>query len=278
MILHILTIAKKELRQGFRNAWTYTFLILLSLFTTVNLVLYTNIPVDVGFTEVTGSVINMTLYLLPLTTLLLGGFSVTTDKETGEWSLLSTYPISSVSFLWGKWLGLTIILMTMIVFSFGLSGLIIGLFGYSIHLQTFFFLLQFSIMLASIYLSIAILLGAIAKNRWQALAGGIAIWFLTVVIWPVLMISFLSFLPSYNLIKPVLQILTVINPAELIRVFSMIRLQAGTAFGAEYDQLISWVTSESGLIFFILIFLSWIVISITISALIWKRSEWIEQR
>lgn len=175
--MHIFTVAKRELKLGFRNSWTYSFLILLTIFTIVILLLHSTIPTNQGYTEMTGTVINMTLYLLPLITLLLGGFSLTTEKEDGEWSLLSTYPISSYSFLWGKWLGLSIIKITMILFSFGIAGLLITLFGQGLNIQTFIFFLLFSIALAIVYLSISFLIGSIAKNRWQSLIGGITIWF-----------------------------------------------------------------------------------------------------
>src|SRR5699024_11204364 len=39
------------------------------------------------------------------------------QKESGQWGLLSTYPISAYAFLWGKWLGLAVILLAMMFFS-----------------------------------------------------------------------------------------------------------------------------------------------------------------
>src|SRR5699024_4520194 len=140
----------------------------------------------------TGTVMNMTLYLLPLITLLLGGFSTSVEKEDGQWGLLSTYPISVYSFLWGKWLGLAVILVAMLFFSFGVAGVITLAFGQGLSISTLIFLLLFSITLALVYLSIALLIGSIARNRWQSLVGGITLWFLTILIWPLLMISTIS--------------------------------------------------------------------------------------
>src|SRR5699024_3458842 len=226
-----------------------------------------------GYTDMTGTVMNMTLYLLPLITLLLGGFSTTVEKENGQWGLLSTYPISAYSFLWGKWLGLAVILLMMVSFSFGFAGVVTVLFGRAITIETLVFFWLFSSCLALVYLSIAVLIGSIARNRWQALIGGIAVWFLTIIMWPLLMVSTLSHLPSYPLIKPTLQALTIVNPAEFVRVFSIMRIGAGSAFGADYDQWITWATSSFGLLIFIGIFLGWVLISLFVGGFIWNRGD-----
>lgn len=273
MKLRILTVAKREIKLGFRNTWTYSFLILLTIFTIAILLLQSGVTTTQGYTDITGTVINMTLYLLPLTTLLLGGFSATAEKEDGQWGLLSTYPITGYAFLWGKWIGLTIILLTMIFFSFGLAGILVLLFGQGLSIHTFIFFLLFSTVLALVYLSIALLIGSIAKNCWQSLVGGITVWFLTIVIWPLLIISILSHLPSYKLVQPTLQVLTLLNPAEFVRVFSIMRLGAGSAFGADYYKWITWVTSSYGLLVFFGIFLSWIFISIFVGGFIWNRGD-----
>lgn len=105
MKLRILTVAKREIKLGFRNSWTYSFMILLSIFTVAILLLQSGVATTQGYTDMTGTVINMTLYLLPLITLLLGGFSVAVEKEDGQWGLLSTYPISVYTFYGENGLG-----------------------------------------------------------------------------------------------------------------------------------------------------------------------------
>ena len=269
----MLAVAKREIQLGFRNAWTYSFMILVTIFTLAILCLQSGITVVQGYTDMTGTMINMTLYLLPLITLLLGGFSVTTEKEDGQWELLSTYPISIYVFLWGKWIGLAVILLTMIFFSFGLAGIITSLFGQYLSLATFIFFFMFSAVLALVYVSIALLIGSLAKNRWQSLVGGITVWFITIVIWPLIIISTLSHLPSYTFVQPTLQVLTILNPAEFVRVFSIMRMGAGSAFGADYDQWMTWATSGYGVFIFLSVFISWIFVSIGIGGFIWSRGE-----
>lgn len=226
-----------------------------------------------GYTDLTGTVLNITLYLLPLITLLLGGLSVTGEKESGQWGLLSTYPISSHALLWGKWIGLGAVLLTILSFSFGLAGLITLLFGQSISLHQLIFLWTFAAFLTLVYLSVAVCIGALAKNRWQSLIAGIAIWFIHILIWPTLVISTLSHLPSYKLIQPALEVITFLNPAEFIRIFSIMRLGGGAAFGADYDQWITWVQSGSGALLFLGIWLLWIVIPLIVGGWMGQRGE-----
>ena len=271
--MHILTVAQREIKLGFRNSWTYAFLILLSIFTIGILLLQSGVATSSGYTDMTGTVMNMILYLLPLITLLLGGFSVALEKEDGHWGLLATYPLSTYQFLWGKWIGLAVILLTMLFFSFGLAGIITVLFNRPLQITTLLFFWVFSAILALVYLSIALLIGAIAKNRWQALIAGIAIWFVTVIAWALLMIGTLSHLPSYKMIQPTLQVLTILNPAEFVRVFSMMRLGAGSAFGADYDAWITWATSSYGVFIFLAVFITWLLVAILIGGFVWNRRD-----
>lgn len=269
----MMTVLKRELKLGFRNSWTYSFLILFTIFTGAILLLHTSVASVEGYTDMTGTMMNMTLYLLPLITLLLGSFSITSEKEDGHWGLLATYPLSSQSFLFGKWFGLAIILITIIFFSFGLSGALITIFGEPMQTETFIALIVFSILLALSFLSVAFLIGSFSKNRWQALILSISIWFVTIVIWPLLIISSLTFLPSYKMIQPTLQVLTILNQAEFIRIFTMMRLGAGSAFGADYDMWITWATGDYGLLIFVLGISLFIVLAIFISSWIWNRGD-----
>src|SRR5699024_2367775 len=156
------------------------------------MLLQSGVQATEGYTDMTGTMMNMTLYLLPLITLLTGSVSTAVEKESGQWSLLSTYALSPYTFLWGKWIGLAIIMLAMIAFGFGLSGIIITLYGKVITLGTLMFCWAFYSTLALIYLVVALFIGAITINPLQALFGSISLWFITIVICPRLLISRLS--------------------------------------------------------------------------------------
>src|SRR5699024_7876243 len=139
-----------------------------------------------------------------------------------QWGLLSTYPISAYIFLWGKWLGLATVLLTIIFFSFGVSGLLTFFFGVTLPFLSFIFFVICSVALSLVYFSIAFLIGYITRNRWLTVISGNAIRFFTISNRRLLLISSLSQLPCYQLIRPFMGGLTRLNPAQFIRVFSII--------------------------------------------------------
>ncbi|MDQ0049262.1 ABC-type transport system involved in multi-copper enzyme maturation permease subunit [Paenibacillus polymyxa] len=62
--------------------------------------------------------------LLPLMALLLGSFTLSSEKEEGSWQLLSSYPLSTLRFLPGKYIGIAIVILTIVAFGFGLDGVV----------------------------------------------------------------------------------------------------------------------------------------------------------
>ncbi len=252
-----ITIAKREMKLGFRNPWAYTFLLAFSLFSIALLFLNTNAQAGIGkYTTTTGTMMNLLLYFLPLMTLMLGSFSISTEKEDGNWQLLLTYPLASFDWLFGKYLGIFIVIMTIVAFGLGTAGIIGFLFGINLALETGGFLFVFSLMLIFVFLAIAILIGTISKSRWQALAMSVSVWMVFVLAWPIMIISALGSL-NYSTLKLVLQIVTLLNPAEFIRIYSIIQLGGGAVFGPEYIHWVGWASSNWGTVYFLILCIVW---------------------
>jgi Cu-processing system permease protein len=269
--LNFMIIAAREVKLGFRNPWAYSFLALFAFFTLAVLLIQSQAQIE-GYTHTTGSLLNLILYLLPLMTLLLGSFAVTAEKEEGGWQLLATYSLSSFQLLLGKYVGLSAVLFAIVGVSFGLSGLLGGLLSKSFSLYTLGFFYFASLLLVFVFLGLAVWIGAAARNKWQALTIGVALWFVLILAWPTLLIAVLGFLP-YPLIKPVLQVLTALNPAEMIRVFMITRIGGGSSFGPEYYEWIKWLRGTSGLIGFIGMGFLWIIVSLAVATLVWERGR-----
>lgn len=267
--MHIRLIAKREVTVGFRNPWSYSFLALFTLFSLSLLVIQSQSFLD-GYTYSTGTMLNLILYLLPLMTMLLSAFSLTAEKEEGNWQLLSTYAMTSTSFLFGKYAGQAIVLITIVCFGYGLSGVAGVLLGKSFSLAALLFLLAFSVSIILLFLGMAMMIGALSKNRWQALTMGVAVWFFLILAWPTLLISALSFVP-YTWIKPLLQLATFFNPAEFVRIFSVARLGGGSIFGPEYYKWMYWIDSPLGDVLFVALSLCWIAVTMSIAKIAWER-------
>ena len=267
--MHINLIAKREVKVGFRNPWSYSFMALFSLFSLGLLVIQSQSYMQ-GYTYTTGTMLNLIFYLLPLMTMLLSSFSLTAEKEEGSWQLLSTYAMTTSSFLLGKYLGQAVVLISIVSFGYGLSGLAGALLGKSFSATTLLFLFVFSLCIILLFLGIALLIGALSRNRWQALTMGVSIWFFYILAWPTLLISLLSFVP-YTWIKPILQVVTLLNPAEFVRVFSVARLGGGSIFGPEYYKWMYWVDSPLGDMCFVALCLAWIGVTLYIAIKAWER-------
>src|SRR6478735_4586008 len=84
----------------------YSFLILwVAVFSLLFLLERNNESIS-SFTNLTGTIVNILLYLLPLFMMIIGSFSIANEMESGQWCLLVTYPISIPTYLFGKFAGL----------------------------------------------------------------------------------------------------------------------------------------------------------------------------
>ncbi|MFN7249473.1 MAG: ABC transporter permease [Anaerobacillus sp.] len=271
--MNILTIAKKELKLGFRNPWSYTFVITFSLLSIALLFINADVEAGIGqYTTMTGTMMNLLLYFLPLMTLMLGSFSVTTEKEDGNWHLLLSYPLSSSNWLIGKYLGIFFVIIAIVSFGFGITGIIGLLFGAAFNSSIGLFLLIFSTLLIVIFLALAIFIGTVSENRWQALTMSVSIWIIFVLAWPIIMISTLSTL-QYQTLKVILQIVTLLNPAEFTRIFMIVQLGGGAVFGPEYIRWVEWANSSFGSLYFALLCFIWVCFFMIFAVYITERGR-----
>lgn len=264
-------VASREMKIGFRNPWAYSFTALFALFMLAMLLINAQGYVQ-GYSGSSSTMLNLTLYLLPLIALMLGAFSLTGEKEEGNWELLSTYPLGTWSFLTGKYVGLATVLLAIVAFGFGLSGAAGWLLGSGFDFATYRQLIVFAASLSLFYLGVALLVGTIARNRWQALTISIGIWFFTVIAWPSLLIAVLGMMP-YPWIKPAVTTLTFFNPAELTRLFTVVKLGGGSTLGPEYYDWMVWIRSPWGTPAFLGVLLIWICLALTAAYSLWERGR-----
>ncbi|WP_217557328.1 ABC transporter permease [Paenibacillus sp. GbtcB18] len=269
--MNVLTIALREVKVGFRNPWAYSFMALFSLFSLSLLLINAQSFIE-GYSSSTSSMLNLILYLLPLMTLLLGSFSLTAEKEEGSWQLLSTYPLATFAFIAGKYTGLTVVMLSIVAFGYGLTGVVGALTGRGLQPATLGLFFAFSTGLVLLFLAIALVLGTFAKNRWQALTAGVAVWFFAVIGWPTLLIAVLGQLP-YVWIKSALVALTFLNPAELVRLFVVVKLGGGAALGPEYYEWVRWIGRPEGTLVFMGLCLVWIAVCAGLANWIWERGR-----
>lgn len=271
-MVDMLQVAKREMKMGFRNPWAYSFLILFSVFSLCLLIIHSQSVVE-GYSGITASMLSLILYLLPLMTLFIGSFSLTSEKEDGSWRLLATYPIGTLSFVAGKYIGLLAILLTVVAFGYGCLGVLSGVMGMNFDMNTYGLLLVFSALLVLLFLSVSMIVGSLSANRWQAMTLSVSIWFFLVIGWSTILLSVLNMLP-YLWIKPLLVALTFLNPAELARLFVVIRLGGGSVLGPEYYRWVDWIQQPVGNWLFAAVCAGWVLITVGIVFAIWERGRY----
>lgn len=244
--MDVFTMYRQELRLSLRQRSFYIFLLLFFLMVAIICSIQKKVPGVGDYSNMTATLMNVILYLLPLICLLLGSFTMTQEKEDGSYLLLLSYPLSAHSYIIGKYLGQFTAQWVVVTFSFSLTGLLNLLFSFGITLKWFFLLYSFSVLLLLCFLATAILVGVITDNRWQALMSSIMIWFISIMVWPLLLLSILSFLP-YPWIQPFLSYATLLNPAECLRIILTIQLGGGAVFGQPYYSLMNSLVQPLGI-------------------------------
>ncbi|EOO27005.1 hypothetical protein IIU_05966 [Bacillus cereus VD133] len=230
-----------------RNKSAYTFLLLWVTMLSLIFIMERNTPVLAGYTNITGTMVNLILYIVPLFMLIIGAFSIAGEMENGKWRLLCTYPLKTSSYVMGKVVGQFIAQTAIFTMSFGISTIIGLLSGSKFNIYWILAIYIFSVLLIFFFLVLGITIGSFATTRWQALAIGIVVWFFLIMMWPTALISILGFVP-YTMIAPFIKILLFCNPAELLRIIFVIHLGGGAIFGQAYDQLVMFLQSKAAIL------------------------------
>ncbi|MGX1195070.1 ABC transporter permease [Metabacillus sp. SLBN-84] len=239
------TIWQSEVLVTLRQRSYYAFVLLWMTILSFLFLLQSSSASFSGYTNITGTIMNLLLYIIPLFMLVNGSFSIANEMENGQYRLLSSYPLSIVSYLIGKFLGQFTSQWLIFTLSFGVSSLIGLLAGISFSAKWLIALYVFACALIFFFLLIGLVIGTFTTGRWQALSISVFIWFLLIMLWPSALIGVLNLLP-YSMISFFLKSTLFVNPAELIRFIFVVKLDGGSVFGQSYDKMVSfyehWIT------------------------------------
>ena len=126
----LLTLARKELKDGLRNRWVLAIAILLAAFA-LTLAFLGSAPA--GETKANAlaitvvSLATLNIYLIPLIALLLSYDAIVGEIERGTMALLLSYPLSRWQVVAGKFLGQGAILAVAIAIGYCVAGIAVAL-------------------------------------------------------------------------------------------------------------------------------------------------------
>lgn len=266
-------LAEKELLDAVRNRWFHIFAAL--FFLVSFLIAYLGFLRGSGtgfesFNRTTASLLNFILFLVPMITLLLGGTSIAGEREQGSLALLLSKPVSAAEVVLGKYLGTSVAVILAIFTGFGLMGLIIAFKVSVADARAFFAFIFLSILLALSFLSIAILLSAWMEKRLSAVISAVLVWFFTILLYDFIVMWLAGLLKgkamAYFLLFAILG-----NPADSVRVLSIINLGGETVFGPSLATLAKMLGSASSTAILYSGILLWIVVPLVAAIYLFQK-------
>jgi Cu-processing system permease protein len=219
-------VAAKEFRDRLRNRWVLAVAVVFTVFSLLITYFGSAAQGQIGprSIELTiASLVSLVIYLIPLIALLLGFDAIVGERERGSLDLLLALPITRLELLLGKYLGLAGALTLSTVSGFALVALLLyqrfswaGLFHYAGFVLS-------SVLLGLAFLSLAVLLSVLARDRTRASGLAIALWFALVLVFDLLLLGLLV-ATGGQFGGQVFAYLLLLNPADIFRILNVFSL------------------------------------------------------
>lgn len=130
-----------------------------------------------GFGRTTATLVNVVLLLVPLLAILLGGQSISGERESGTLDALIVQPVSKAEIFLGKAIGLSLALVLLLVVAFGVAALVVSRAAHDGDALALASCLGATILLAVSMVSVGIFISTLARARAKAIALGLVAWF-----------------------------------------------------------------------------------------------------
>lgn len=219
----MLTLAAKEFRDRIRNRWVLAVALVFTVFSLVITYLGGAQQGQIGLKSIEltiTSLVSLVIYLIPLIALLLGFDAIVGERERGSLDLLLSLPITRMELLLGKYLGLAAALTLSTVTGFSVVAVLLyqqfswaGLFHYLGFMIS-------SVLLGLAFLSLAVFMSVIARERTRASGLAIALWFFFVLVFDLLLLGALVGTGgSYG--GDIFAYLLLLNPADVFRILNV---------------------------------------------------------
>lgn len=255
-------IAAKEWRDRLRNRWVMAVAVVLGAFALLIAYFGGAQAGVVGLRSAAATVASLTslaIYLVPLIALLLGFDAVVGERERGVLDLLLSQPITRAELLIGKYLGLAAALSTATLVGFGAALVPLA---HSMDIASLVIYLRFvasALMLGLAFLSLAVLVSTMARDRTRATGAAIALWFGFVLVFDLSLLGVLVASAGSHAFNWAPYAL-LLNPADVFRVINVFGADAlRSSFGLGtlvargwntpatlYGVLLAWIVAPLG--------------------------------
>lgn len=224
-----------------------------------------------GFARVTLSLMNLVLFIVPLTGLTLGVTSIA--SAGGTLPLLLAQPVSRGEVLLGKFLGLAAALTVAQAVGFGGGGAVVAIYAGADQLPGFAVLTALSFALGWLTVAAALCIAATWPERLRAMSAALLLWLLMVVAYDLAVLGVTSILhgvPLQSLLFPAL----LVNPVDLCRVLTTLALGSGAMFGPTSAVLAHMFGTNGGIALGVAVLAVETVIPLLVARHIFQRRDW----
>jgi len=219
-------LAAKEFRDRLRNRWVLAVALVFTVFSLLITYFGSAAQGQIGprSIELTiASLVSLVIYLIPMIALLLGFEAVVGERERGSLDLLLSLPITRLELLLGKFLGLAAALALSTVAGFALVAVLLYQRFDTAGLYHYLGFVLSSVLLGLSFLSLAVLLSVLARDRAQASGLAIALWFLLVLVFDLALLGALV-ASGGRFGGEAFAYLLLLNPADVFRVLNVFSL------------------------------------------------------
>ena len=220
-------VALKEIRAGIRNRWVAAATGVLAALA-VGLAFLGSAPTGtVGASRLAVTVVSLaslTIFLLPLIALMLSYDRLVGEMEAGTMLLLLAYPVSRGQVVWGKFLGLFVLLALCTACGYGAAGLGIALAGDESGAgdwPAFAALIASSVALGAAFLAMGLLASAVVRERATAAGIAVGLWLVFVLLFDLALLGVLAATEGRGIPLELFRWVLLLNPADVFRLFNL---------------------------------------------------------
>ncbi len=271
----LLILAGNEIRDGLRNRWVASIILLLATLA-LSLALLGSAPTgSVRATPMAitvASLASLTVYLLPLIALMLAFDALVGELERGTLLLLLTYPVARWQVVVGKFLGHSAILLFALLVGYGGAGLVLQLTGGADagSWRAYLVLMVSSWLLGSAFVALGYLVSVLVRERATAAGVAVAVWLLLVVLYDLGLLGLLLADTAQRLSSGVVAGLLLANPTDIFRIINLTGNEAVSLLAgmAEAGRAAGFSPVLLGGLL-----LAWVVVPLALTVLRFQRKE-----
>lgn len=269
----ILVVAADEYRRALEGRWLFGFATLLAALilglSYFGLAQAREVGFQ-GFARVTLSLMNLVLFVVPITGLVLGVTSLA--GAAGNLALLLAQPVSRTDVLLGKFLGLAAALSVAQLVGFGGGGAVVAYYAGAEQVPGYAVLAILSLALGWLTVSTSLLIGVVWPDRLRAMSAALLLWLLMAVAYDLAVLGATAVLHGVPL-QAVLFPALLLNPVDLCRVLVTLALGSGALFGPTSAVMVRLLGSPGGIALGILVLALETLLPMVVATRIFRRRD-----